>query len=120
MTIINREQLTIATQPSLASRAVLTVIVDTSMRKHGFIFPLAAIPFVTSEIPSTIGQEGILSNTAYVMDDTENAFTAIENLLIEIGLANNVVMINEIGGNTDETFYKVTLNLTEFMTPVAA
>ena len=54
------------------------------------------------------------------MDDTENAFTAIENLLIEIGLANNVMMINEIGGNTDETFYKVTLNLTEFMTPVAA
>ena len=120
MTIINREQLTIATQPSLASRAVLTVIVDTSMEKHGFIFPLAGIPFVTSEIPSAIGQEGILSNTAYVMDDTENAFTAIENLLIEIGLANNVVMINEIGGNTDETFYKVTLNLTEFMTPVAA
>jgi hypothetical protein len=120
MTIINREQLTIATQPSLASRAVLTLIVDTSMKKHGFIFPLAIMPFVTSEIPSAIGQDGIFSNTAYVMDYEKSIYIAIEGLLSELGLANNVVMVNEIGGNTDETFYQVTLNLSEFMMPVAA
>lgn len=67
MTIINREQLTVATQPSIEHRAVLTLIVDTGMQKHGFSFPIAFLPFVTSEVPSTIGTQNIMSNIGYVI-----------------------------------------------------
>lgn len=113
MTIINRNQLSAACQPSEPQRAVLTLIVDNSLQKHGLNFPVALIPFVREELPSTLHSTAALSNVCYTLESNEATFESLEQLLAEIGISHNVVNMQEVGGNENETFYHIKLNILE-------
>mgnify|MGYP000044115699 FL=1 len=111
MTIINRNQLKAAFQPEQAERALLTLVVDKSLQKFGLNFPVVSMPFVREEVATIKGSFTALSNVCYTLDSDEATFASIEKLLIEVGISHNVVSVEVIGGNVDETFYQVKLNI---------
>jgi hypothetical protein len=120
MTIINRDHLTAAVQPTTQGRCVLTLIIDASYKALGLAFPIVTMPFVSTELPQAIKNQRVITNAYYCLDEAPNTFLAIEKLLVELGLANNVTLVKAIGGNHNETFYQVLLNIEPTLLALAA
>jgi hypothetical protein len=97
-------------QPLLASRANITLVLHEPRSDLGLTFSMASLPFIIKEMPQVKGT--VIPNIGYVLNDGLTQFERIEALLVEdLGIAHNVTHIEKIALNGEQTAFVVTFNI---------
>lgn len=97
-------------QPLLASRANITLVLHEPRSDLGLTFSMASLPFIMKEMPQVKGT--VIPNIGYVLNDGLTQFERIEALLVEdLGIAHNVTHIEKIALNGEQTAFVVTFNI---------